>query len=592
MRHSIRRFPRLWRAWRLARRWYYARHGAYPDWREVLASGDGRLWRSALEAAAGGPKTLLCTAVGAYAHASTLESVLAAALTLRGANVHALLCDAALPACAECEASLYPAMARFTADGPARDLCRDCQWPAEAVYRSLGIRTHKIGDYLTSEERAAAAGLARSIPAGEIPTYRLEGLAVGEHAQAGALRFFATGSLEAEPSGEAVLRRYLEAALLTAYATRRLLRTERFESATFTHGIYVPWGVMGEVARQERVRVVNWNVAYRKRRFIFSHGDTYHHTLMAEPPETWQSLDLSAAQERELMAYLGSRRDGLFDWIVFHRASVQSADDIARRLGIDRARPVIGCLTNVSWDAQLHYPANAFPSMLDWLIRTVEYFGGRPDLQLLIRIHPAEISGFPPSRQPVLAELRRRFPALPSNVIVVPPDSGLSTYALMSLCNAAVIYGTKMGVELTSVGLPVIVAGEAWIRGKGLTHDAATPEQYTRILDRLPFQDGLSPDLVRRARTYAYHFFFRRMIPLRVVEPQTRYPIYRLKIERLGQLLPGASAGLDAICDGILTGAPFICDETPVKPRVAAQPAAGRPEGLPLQETTAPRLLR
>ena len=67
---------------------------------------------------------------------------------------------------------------------------------------------------------------------------------------------------------------------------------------------------------------------------------------------------------------------------------------------------MIGLLTNVSWDAQLHYPANAFPNMLEWLVRTCEYFATRPDLQLLIRVHPAEISGFPPSRQPMLGELR------------------------------------------------------------------------------------------------------------------------------------------------------------------------------------------
>ena len=57
----------------------------------------------------------------------------------------------------------------------------------------------------------------------------------------------------------------------------------------------------------------------------------------------------------------------------------------------------------------------------------------------------------------------------------------MSTYALMSLCNSAIIYGTKMGVELTSVGLPVVVAGEAWIRNKGLTHDATTPEEYFHL---------------------------------------------------------------------------------------------------------------
>jgi hypothetical protein len=196
--------------------------------------------------------------------------------------------------------------------------------------------------------------------------------------------------------------------------------------------------------------------------------------------------------------------------------------------------------------------------MLEWLVQTCEYFARRPDLQLLIRVHPAEISGFPPSRQPILAELRKRVPRLSPNIIVVPPESGLSTYALMSLCNSAIIYGTKMGVELTSVGLPVIVAGEAWIRNKGITLDATSPEEYFRLLEGLPLPERLSPAQLVRARRYAYHFFFNRMIPLPFIEPKAGYPIYRLKLDRLQQLLPGASPGLDTICDGILSKAPFV----------------------------------
>jgi hypothetical protein len=272
------------------------------------------------------------------------------------------------------------------------------------------------------------------------------------------------------------------------------------------------------------------------------------------------------------MQYLGSRREGMFDWIVFHRPTSQDAAKIARDIGVDPARPVIGLLTNVSWDAQLHYPANAFPNMLEWLVQTCEYFATRPDLQLLIRVHPAEISGFPPSRQPILAELRKRLPQLAPNVIVVPPESGLSTYALMSLCNSAIIYGTKMGVELTSVGLPIIVAGEAWIRNKGITHDASTPDEYFRLLAQLPFAERLAPPQLARARRYAYHFFFNRMIPLPFIEPIAGYPIYRLKLDRLEQLLPGASQGLDTICDGILAKAPFVLrDKVP-----SAEPALRR----------------
>jgi hypothetical protein len=562
MRLPIRRFPAIWRATRLARRWYYARYDAYPDWRQ-LVSVNRNLWDAARTSAQGGPRVLLASAIGSYAHAVTLESALAAALTFRGAEVHAVLCDGSMTACAECEASLYPDLRAFADHGPSRDLCRDCQWPAEEVYAELGITVHRLGDWLRPEDRAEAKALGASIPIDTIESYTYDGMAVGEHAHAGALRFFASGSLEGERHADAILRRYLESALLAAMATRRLLHAITFTSVVLTHGIYVPWGVVGEAARHNGVHVSTWNVAYRKRRFIFSHGDTYHHTLLTEPVEHWQDRPLSDEQERELMKYLESRREGLFDWIVFHRPTKQDKSEVAAQLGLDPNKPIVGLLTNVSWDAQLHYPANAFPNMLEWLVQTCEYFAARPDLQLLIRVHPAEISGFPPSRQPVLRELHKRIPTLPPNIFVVPPESGVSSYTLMRLCNAAIIYGTKMGVELTSVGLPVIVAGEAWIRNKGLTYDASSPDEYFRILDKLPFAERLGGAQLARARRYAYHFFFNRMIPLPFIEPKAGYPVFRLKLERLQQLLPGESEGLDTICDGILRNTPFVLGGVP-----------------------------
>jgi len=62
-----------------------------------------------------------------------------------------------------------------------------------------------------------------------------------------------------------------------------------------------------------------------------------------------------------------------------------------------------------------------------------------------------------------------------------------------------------------------------------------------------------------RAKKYAYHFFFRRMIPVEFVEPTGIENIpYRINIQSLKDLLPGRSKGLDTICDGIMSGADFI----------------------------------
>ena len=228
-------------------------------------------------------------------------------------------------------------------------------------------------------------------------------------------------------------------------------------------------------------------MAYRKRRFIFSHDDTYHHTLMTEPREHWEQLVLSAAQERELMQYLASRREGLFDWIVFNRPARQDPQEHRRQVGIDPSKPVIGLLTNVVVGRAAALSGE----------RLSEHAGmAGADMRVLRHAaRPAAADPGAPGRDqrlPALApaDARRaaqRIPRLAPNIFVVPPESGMSTYALMSLCNAAIIYGTKMGVELTSVGVPMIVAGEAWIRNKGLTHDVSSPEEYIRILDRLPF---------------------------------------------------------------------------------------------------------
>ena len=531
-----------------------------PEWTPILRQSPA-LWRDARRAAQNGPPILIATTVGGHPPSTIVESLLAVALTLRGARVHLTLCDERLPACLRSHVTAVPSDASFAAEGPQGSTCAGCFVSGRALFRSLDLPVHLLSELVTTEESARAAALAATIPAIEIPDYELDGLHIGEHALAGALRFYARGTLE-DPASEAVLRRYFEAGLLTAFATRRLLDRTSFVSACFNHGIYIPHGVIGDVARDRQVRVINWNPAYRKQTFIFSHGDTYHHTLMDEPVSEWEAIRWTPDREAEIVSYLRSRWHGSQDWITFNANPEESRDAIARALDIDFSKPTIGLLTNVIWDAQLHYRANAFPNMMDWLLRTIAYFERRRDLQLLIRVHPAELTGAVPSRQSVVDELRQHFPSLPPNVFVIPPDSPISTYVATAQCDSVLIYGTKTGVELSCEGIPVIVAGEAWIRNKGLTSDAQSPDEYFALLDTLPARRRLDQETIGRARRYAYHFFFRRMIPVRAVAPasgvRARFLKYQLSVASLESLLPGADPGLDVICDGILTGAPFV----------------------------------
>ena len=539
----------------------WARRTIRPDsgltlWDDLIRR-EGDIWERARSDASGGPAVMIATSTGGHAGVMPVESMLAVALTLRGADVRILLCDRLLPACLQATRDDLPSVSSFVRQGP-RSLCNSCFRSGMTTFGSLGLPILRYSELVTAADIQEAQAVSEGVSAASIGEYREGNLSVGEHALAGALRYFAKGSLDNEPRAEAVLRRYLTASLLTMRVAGKLLDAGDFAAWVFHHGIYVPQGVVGEVARSRGVRVVNWNPAYRKRCFIFSHGDTYHHTLMHEPTSEWENLLWTPEIETKLMAYLKSRWKGSQDWIWFHERPKTDENAIRRELEIDPKRPVIGMLTNVVWDAQLHYPANAFSSMIDWALETIRYFERRPDLQLVIRVHPAEVTGGVPSRQPMVEVIRGSFPRLPQNVRVISPHSRISTYVAMEMCDSVIIYGTKTGVELTSGGTPVIVAGEAWIRNKGISLDVSSPEEYFQVLDRLPLGKGLDDAVQLRARKYAYHFFFRRMIPLAFMDPQPRWPPYKVGIDSLKELLPGRDKGLDVICDGILNGTSFV----------------------------------
>ena len=543
------------------------RTGLYPDWRALLGE-DWAKWtelRNTAAANAQAPRILLATSVGIHAAAATFDSYLAVALTARGAHCDALLCDAALPACMAADYTWYPDPQRFAHRGSTADLCTSCFAPADKLFgaHGLGLDVLRYGRFLSYADRSRASAIASGTDYHSIPALTLDGIALGEAAMSGALRFFARGELDdthAE-AREPIVRRYLEAACLTLFAIRGLLRQRRYDVIVGHHGIYVPQALVAAAAREAGVRFVAWNPAYRLGCFILSHGETYHRSMLTEPPSVWEDLTLSDAQRDELMRYLSDRATGKQDWIAFHRPDTDASDRLIADLGLNSGKPTVIMLTSVIWDAQLHYQQRAFKSQVEWALQTVRHFAGRPDVQLAIRVHPAEEKGSLPSRQPIAAEIEAVFPKLPPNVVIIRPNDRVSTYALAEACDAAIIYATKAGIELAARGIPGIVAGESWLKGKGIGFDCDNPVTYDRMLAKLPFRRRLDPARTSRAQTYAYHFFFRRMIPIPAMMKADLPGLpFVIMPTPLDEFMTGGSVSLDLICRGIIAGAPFVFD--------------------------------
>jgi hypothetical protein len=472
-----------------------------------------------------------------------------------------VLCDGALPACEACAYVSLP-VRDFVVSGPQTQLCSGCTRVGRRATAGVPFERLPYSAFAPPETALEGASFVSSLSLDDCFTFELDDLRLGEQTRASVLRFFGKADLSDEDA-ETVLgvaRRYAQAAITAARASEAMLRGIRPDVVVAHHGVYVPQGVLGEVCRRDAVRLVNWGTSYRDRTFIFSHGNTYHFTMLDEP-DTWSEVPLTSEQEQRLLSFLLERRRGRGDWAwvtpeAALRVTEQEHEAITTALGLDPALPTIGLLTNVLWDAQLYYAGHAFSDMLDWLSFTIEQFRDRSDVQLLIRVHPHEIKHG--NRQPVAPEIARRHRSLPSNVHVVDYDSPLNTYTLMDMCSAVLMYGTKTGVELAPFGTPVVVCGDAWIRGKGITLDVTDRDQYREVLAEITSLRRLDDATVERARRYAYHYFFRRMIPITSFAAGALRPT--VGISSPEELRPGRDPGLDRVLEGILEGAPFTYD--------------------------------
>jgi hypothetical protein len=534
------------------------------QWRRVLANSGEVLSEMA---PAGEPRVLFATVWGAHNALSIIDAVTAMGLRLRGASPTILSCDMQLPACEEnpfgnfdpSPGSFGPKLTRRT----ELDKCRRCSQLLDDGHKLPGLEWASFRDVKIPEDLPRIIRLLEDCPYERFREFKYKDISVGEHAYASVCRVLLRGTLKDDPATRHLFRRYLTAAILTVDLGERLFARVRPQRVVAAHGVYVTQGTLCELAVREGIPIVVFGAPYRKGTVWLCHGDTYHRALVTQPTDRWESLDMTPVRTRIAEEYLESKHVVPRDYNSFHVDSIQDHDTIRREVGFDE-RPIVSLYTNILWDAQLYYKFNAFPNMLDWVFETIGYFESRKDLQLAIRLHPAEARGAMPTNQPLLPEIVARYPTLPENVKIIAPETKVSSYSLGAMSVAALIYGARIGVELAVLGTPVIVAGETFVRRKGFSYDAESREAFFALLDRVKDLPRNSEVMIARAKKWYYYYFFRLMLsfPFFEVDESMHMSNPRLRLSSLTELEPGRSKVLDLICQGIMDGkTPFEYDE-------------------------------
>lgn len=288
------------------------------------------------------------------------------------------------------------------------------------------------------------------------------------------------------------------------------MRREQPDVVIVPNGLILEFGAVFHAARYLNIPVVSYEFGEQRGRIWLAHNTS---VMLQETDALWanrRSLPFGEAQRAEVHELFSTRQAaGLFRH--FYRrwqdAPAEGAAQARARLGLDD-RPVVLLAANVIGDSLTLGRAAFTDDMSTWLRRTLAYFAQRPDVQLVLRVHPGERNLDGPS---VADLVKAEMPELPEHIHLVAAGDPVNTYDLIEAAHLGLVYTTTVGLEMAMSGLPVLVAGRTHYRGKGFTTDPESWEAYSAALnDKLADLEAarLSEGQVDQAWHYAYRFFF------------------------------------------------------------------------------------
>ncbi|MCD6356277.1 MAG: hypothetical protein J7L66_03230 [Anaerolineaceae bacterium] len=324
-----------------------------------------------------------------------------------------------------------------------------------------------------------------------------------------------TLQVETVDESSAVYKMRCKRNLHAARAAYDWLQTNKPDVVIVPNGTIQEFGVIYEVARFLGIETVTYEFGDQRQRIWIAQNSKVMSQDTEAMWEVYKDIPLTRTEKKNIREMFEARRKASV-WKNFSRlwqqAPMQGVEIARKALGLDE-RPVVLLATNVLGDSLTLGREIFSKTMEEWLERTLLYFVRKPDVQLVIRVHPGEVLIHGRSMMDVI---KRVLPVLPEHIHVIGPEEKVNTYDLIAAADLGLVYTTTVGLEMAMSGVPVVVVGKTHYRNRGFTLD---PEGWVRyyktikeVLDELPAH-RLEKEKVELAWAYAYRFFFNFPFP-------------------------------------------------------------------------------
>ncbi len=478
-----------------------------------------------------------------------IETVLAHAVLRRGGAPIFAYCGGRLPICDVMPVDAAPPMP-----------CHSCREYAGGAIRAAGFESLALHDVLDVgiTVKIARKRVAALTTIAECEAYADQGLPLGRLVRISVAWFLSRGTLIDTPEIVDTYRSFLASGIVIARGLRSILERTRAQRVFMLNGTFFAERIMSAIAHERGLPFGTYEKGFIHDGIVMTPEAAASQLKM--PAGVWEiarDTPLTDDESAAVDTYLDSRRSGGGALDNFWRQRVEDTARIRRELRLDPARPLAVMFCNILWDSAVLERDIAFSSMGAWVLDGIRWARSHPELDLVIRIHPAEIGlRNHPTRERMAEHIATHAPVLPENVRVVQPEDPTSSYVFMDEAQLGLVYTSTVGLELAARGVPVVVAADTHYRGRGFTSDPDTAAEYWEAADRMlssPPDDAERQRIRELARRYAVLFFFRfHQVLAAVTEDGRSRP--RIRVDSAPDLDKGWDPPMDRVVTGILEG--------------------------------------
>jgi hypothetical protein len=334
-------------------------------------------------------------------------------------------------------------------------------------------------------------------------------------------------SLDSEMDDETItlFQEIIVSSISLHIALSQLFQEEKFDMV-IVNGQYAPnitalrtaaqFGIPGRILYNPS----HMNIDRRWVEVCRTEGREVDFSLLDAWPE-WQTIPLNPNFMAEVKRDIVVRCQGSGAHIYSPNRSIEAVD-LRKDLNIPTDRKLLVAFTSsldeqsaehalfLGMERPTRPPVNElFADQVEWLRFIADEIGKRPDLYLMIRIHPREDSNKrDKGRSQHLKRLEAALAEIPPNVRVIWPRDPVSSYDLMELADVVLTSWSTAGLESARLGVPVLGAfrGLHNIPVGDFISAAETRDDYIRMID---VELNNSVEIGRILLSYRWYFVMR-----------------------------------------------------------------------------------